>query len=531
MGKLRDLFSRKKKKDKVSVSEPKEKKIEEDIKIINTGLEDPYIPAQLSVDERRRFFTGQQQVDSRARKLYDKPYSFIITKDGDYTVSYNCSTGETARGLNSSTVIQAALGDLTSGRTWKETIKFKGLFSLSTTITISSNTVLDLRDAYLSGTMTSPDYVLTTDSGATNIDIISGIVDGITVTGHAIYFNSTTGCRLLETEVKNASDHNIVLNACTNCEVNAYSHNAGLDGIALTGDTTLCTIDGRYDANGSYGLLITASTNNIISGRYYNNTNYGIRLNFGANNNIFDHPIVDTVTWASGRGIFLDASDTGLGAGGNSRNIFISPIVRNCPNRGIWVYSISGYPNSDNIFISPTVELNDSGIDISTFSTRNQIRGGTVKNNNGYGVFITGTGQKVIGVRAYDDRTPKQQTYGIYVNSDDNHLIIENDVVDNLTANIYVAGTTTTKLRDNIGYVTENSGSDSIASGTTSKAIAHGLSVTPSAEDFTIIGKENPTNDVGTIWVDTIGATNFTVNVENDPGASNWDFGWRVDAG
>jgi len=90
------------------------------------------------------------------------------------------------------------------------------------------------------------------------------------------------------------------------------------------------------------------------------------------------------------------------------------------------------------------------------------------------------------------------------------------------------AGTNTSL--DNIGnYVIKNSGSDTIANGTTSKVVAHGLSVTPSAEHFTIIGKENPTADVGTIWVDTIGAANFTVNVENDPGASDWDFGWKVD--
>lgn len=73
------------------------------------------------------------------------------------------------------------------------------------------------------------------------------------------------------------------------------------------------------------------------------------------------------------------------------------------------------------------------------------------------------------------------------------------------------------------------SGSASIANGTTSIAITHNLSYTPNAEDITVIGKENPTNSVGTIWVDTIGATQFTVNVENDPGASGWDFGWRVD--
>lgn len=74
-----------------------------------------------------------------------------------------------------------------------------------------------------------------------------------------------------------------------------------------------------------------------------------------------------------------------------------------------------------------------------------------------------------------------------------------------------------------------NSGASTITNGNTSVVVAHGLSVTPTAQQIHIIGKENPTNDIGNIWVDTIGAANFTVNIRNDPGASNWDFGWSVD--
>jgi len=76
--------------------------------------------------------------------------------------------------------------------------------------------------------------------------------------------------------------------------------------------------------------------------------------------------------------------------------------------------------------------------------------------------------------------------------------------------------------------VTENSGSSVIANTTTYTDVNHGLSITPSAEHITIIGKENPTNSVGAIWISDIGSSTFRVNVENDPGASNWDFGWKA---
>ncbi len=73
---------------------------------------------------------------------------------------------------------------------------------------------------------------------------------------------------------------------------------------------------------------------------------------------------------------------------------------------------------------------------------------------------------------------------------------------------------------------TENSGTATILNTATSVVVTHGLAITPDVNKIKIIGKENPTNDVGTIWVDTITATQFTIHVENDPGASNFDVGW-----
>jgi len=71
-------------------------------------------------------------------------------------------------------------------------------------------------------------------------------------------------------------------------------------------------------------------------------------------------------------------------------------------------------------------------------------------------------------------------------------------------------------------------GTGSIASGTTADIITHGLGYTPLAGDITITLTENPDNTPGAIWVDTIGATTFTVNCENNPGASNLDFAWSA---
>lgn len=89
-------------------------------------------------------------------------------------------------------------------------------------------------------------------------------------------------------------------------------------------------------------------------------------------------------------------------------------------------------------------------------------------------------------------------------------------------------GGTNTHIRDVYGFVTENSGTATITNPATTEVVAHGLDVTPTVDDFTITLAENPTNAITALWVDTIGAANFTVNVEPAPGASNLDFGWHV---
>lgn len=73
-----------------------------------------------------------------------------------------------------------------------------------------------------------------------------------------------------------------------------------------------------------------------------------------------------------------------------------------------------------------------------------------------------------------------------------------------------------------------HSGTGSILSGNTSIAITHGLDYIPTAAEITITPTKNPTNTPGLIWVDTTTATQFTVNCEADPGASNFDFAWAA---
>ena len=85
-------------------------------------------------------------------------------------------------------------------------------------------------------------------------------------------------------------------------------------------------------------------------------------------------------------------------------------------------------------------------------------------------------------------------------------------------------GSTGTIIRNNTGYITENSGTATVASGDTTVVVSHGLSVAPDRVTLTATLWSNAAK----AWVTTKTATQFTINVDADPGASTATFDWRA---
>ena len=82
-------------------------------------------------------------------------------------------------------------------------------------------------------------------------------------------------------------------------------------------------------------------------------------------------------------------------------------------------------------------------------------------------------------------------------------------------------------VRNNIGWTTEATGTATIANGTTSIAVNHGLDTTPAIANIAL----TPTNSLGTAtkyWVSAVGATQFTITVNADPGATTATFAWSA---
>jgi hypothetical protein len=121
--------------------------------------------------------------------------------------------------------------------------------------------------------------------------------------------------------------------------------------------------------------------------------------------------------------------------------------------------------------------------------------------------------------------TDGKQDYGVKeVNACDNNTIIGNKVYGNATAQILKVGAAT-KVRDNDGYTTENYGPGTLLNANTTVVVNHGCAAAPTWIGIT--WKENPSNLIADWWIDTITATQFTLNGV-DPGASNLDFMWEA---
>ena len=70
------------------------------------------------------------------------------------------------------------------------------------------------------------------------------------------------------------------------------------------------------------------------------------------------------------------------------------------------------------------------------------------------------------------------------------------------------------------------SGRATIANGGTSVAVTLPNAMPDTDYDVVFSGVENPTNTPGAHFVTNIATTGFTLEIENDPGASNYDVAW-----
>ncbi|MBI3937147.1 MAG: right-handed parallel beta-helix repeat-containing protein [Betaproteobacteria bacterium] len=262
------------------------------------------------------------------------------------------------------------------------------------------------------------------------------------------------------------------------------------------------TQDGFFIQQGNNNQAITLQGNTIVS-----NSRDGIRV---AGSGRYVRILGNTIS-----------NNTAIGINSTVNAIERFQIQQNYVGRngqhGIVLLRGSGH-RSHHLITGNVIDANGTsasntydGINVSSDSAASEFRH-TIINNN-----------QIIDLEA----SPTQR-YGLNFGANTASNIVEGNRFQGNVSGQINNSAGASFIRANSGFVTENSGTGTINSGATSATVSHGLDVTPTAKAIVVNFTENPTNDPGNFWISAITSTQFTVNVRNDPGASNLDFTWQV---
>ena len=117
--------------------------------------------------------------------------------------------------------------------------------------------------------------------------------------------------------------------------------------------------------------------------------------------------------------------------------------------------------------------------------------------------------------------------YGIHIETAAlDCMVFENYVSGASIDNIHLDAPANVMCRNNKGWITENSGTATLVSGTTSIAVTHGLDVTPSASDIMVTAMES-LGSASYHYIDAYTSTTFNVTVNVDP-TQDVDFAWSA---
>jgi len=238
-------------------------------------------------------------------------------------------------------------------------------------------------------------------------------------------------------------------------------------------------------------------------------TNYAIRT--GIHNIVENNSILDTqggieVGWDEGVviGNVISASSYGIHVDGIPYVKIIGNEI-NYTTEGIYLDWQSNYTEIIGNVIMNTAK---NGIDIYhtdyVVIKGNAIINPSTSSNNYNGIYINEEGHHIVVGNIIQGNN---MIYSIAENLADNNIIMDNIV----SAPINTTGANTI-VRRNMGYATVASGQVSIAAGSTSVTVQHGLACTPAKVLVTPLAQPP-----GPVWVSNINNTSFTINTSTSP--------------
>jgi hypothetical protein len=361
----------------------------------------------------------------------EQPTSYTIYTEGS---DYNAKNGSTGQidysGTVASTVIQNSLNGLTSGRTNKERVTLKGDFTLTSTLTIPSYTILDMSEASI--TLGANVHAMTI-TNTTDIELLGGIFNGVKATYNGDVWAGIGGTNATRILIKGTVLHDFegkgifITRLIDSAIENVVCYNNDQDGIYL---------DGTLGVGGSRNVLLKNCIT-YTNGRKGFNNGYIEQVTFVnciSHSNTQDGWNIEGGTGAGLNYYWADVKLIGCTAYSNSQNGYRIQMGGN----GISVISSDAYSNTHagmyvrarndnwtitNVLINGgsyynntqggiTVQFGPENVRILGVSAYNNDRGNT--NNDGIAIAVTNASQIMLSdIHAYDDQDTPTQDRGV----------------------------------------------------------------------------------------------------------------------
>lgn len=123
------------------------------------------------------------------------------------------------------------------------------------------------------------------------------------------------------------------------------------------------------------------------------------------------------------------------------------------------------------------------------------------------------------------------QARGVLVNpgTSDDYVIVGNDLRGNTTGMVEGGSGTAKHVAHNLNATTSATGSSTVAVGTSSRTITHGLIGTPTLQEVVITdGSGRAASGITDVWVSNLTSTTFQVNTNTNVTTTAFTFGWSA---
>jgi len=438
-------------------------------------------------------------------------YSAIVYIDGS-TVYAEDAEGKTIAqgeaGVNDASVIQSAIDALPSGE--GKILIAEGTYAISSKISINNN------DIVIEGVGDSTILKMTDNTVEANYGIFEISANKITICNMKFDGNRTNQGTYDKTP-------HLIGGAGNNLRFKRlYIHDTMGDGIELLNSENVWIINCRFYNVKEHSIHLNGVTIAHVIGNYIKDENIAAIVNDhgGSDMVIIANNIIDNEN-TTAAGIQL-AGDSGI----KGDTVIMGNIIK-YGRYGIFV--LDGYTN---IKIIGNTIINQTRYAVLVGSDKCTVIGNTIIAGSYTSVYVpvyvSGTYNLIKDnyIRHYEGSVPyliKEVTGADY------NIIDGNDLHDGVvsTSIINKVGTNT-KIKNNIGYVTENSGTATFSGDgtTTAFTFAHGLATTPTHVEI------SPKSDDATgDWKWSADATNITITFMTAPasGTDNVVFSWRAE--